>query len=130
MWKKKKKLFYRIKSINHWGILFKMVKGYPTCGLHGCNLVYGKVKLRFPFLFKHTSQRTRFACHRSVRLTLLNSKLYVCAYLIPFRKILRASGIVEGLVCKQSLKAVQPPFAKPSKLDHIPTYVANALPNH
>ena len=63
------------------------------------------------------------------QLTLLNLKLYVCAYLISFRKIVRATGIVEDLACKQSLKAVQPPFDKLSKLYYIPTYVAKALPN-
>ena len=60
---------------------------------------------------------------------LLNSKMYVCAYLIPFSKILRASGIVKGLACNQSLKALQSLFVKPSKLYYVPTYVVNALPN-
>ena len=87
-----------------------------------------KVSCYLLFFFKKTSRWT-LICHQSVTLILLMSKLYVCAYLISLSKILRASGMVEGLVCKQSLKAIRPPFAQASKLYCIPTYVANALPN-
>ena len=77
-----------------WGMFVYVCRPCPPMLTHTSN-------------FNFTSRWTRFARHWSVKLTLLNSKLYVLTYLIPFRKIQGASGIVKGLECQQSLKAVR-----------------------